>query len=498
MPTTSSCVRRGWILLLLVAAPAARPNESFASQRATTAAASTAGVPNAFSSHARAAGPLQFAPDDRWIALGDSITHGSNVRVYHQWVELFYLTRFPDQSFVVGNAGISGDTADGTLARLSWDVLQRRPTVVTVMFGMNDIGRTLYEPKRQPEDVEKQREERIERYERNTRELVQRLLDARIRVILITPTPYDDTSSGPVVGAKGCNAALAECARRARAIATDAGTGLLDFHEPLTRYNTGRQALDAAFSIVGTDRVHPGAAGHFLAAYYFLRQQGAEPLVSRVVLTGDTGQVEVADRCRVTAIHVAPDQSALSFTLHEEALPYPVDEQARPALAWCAFEDEFNQQSLTVNRLRPGRYALTIGETQVGEYTAAELERGINLATNPRTPQYVQAVAAAKLLADKHAFEAAQRAIPLMEKTAAADLPRPLPPEVGARYVADRLAQQRGKSAEAFFTRMADVYAQAKPLEADAVQRVADLVAAARRAARPRPHAYKLERVSDR
>jgi lysophospholipase L1-like esterase len=85
--------------------------------------------------------PLAFRAQDRWCAIGDSITHSGS---YHEWIQLYWMTRFPTHSLELFNGGISGDTAEGGLRRFLWDILPNRPTVASVMFGMNDVARTLY------------------------------------------------------------------------------------------------------------------------------------------------------------------------------------------------------------------------------------------------------------------------------------------------------------------------------------------------------------------
>jgi lysophospholipase L1-like esterase len=85
-----------------------------------------------------------FQTGDRWCVLGDSITEAGH---YHRYVELFYCTRFPEQQLEVVDCGIRGETAPGALRRLQWDCLAAKPTIVSVMLGMNDVGRTFYKYK---------------------------------------------------------------------------------------------------------------------------------------------------------------------------------------------------------------------------------------------------------------------------------------------------------------------------------------------------------------
>jgi lysophospholipase L1-like esterase len=95
----------------------------------------------ASASGATTAPSAAFVSGDRWAVLGDSTTHTGS---YHREVELFYLTRHPSAPLDVVNGGLASDTAASALDRLDWDCLAARPTVVSVMFGMNDVGHQLY------------------------------------------------------------------------------------------------------------------------------------------------------------------------------------------------------------------------------------------------------------------------------------------------------------------------------------------------------------------
>ena len=78
-----------------------------------------------------------FKDGDRVVYLGNSITDGGH---YHSYIWLYYMTRFPEMNLRMYNAGIGGETAGGMFKRLDGDVFSKRPTVLTVTFGMNDTG----------------------------------------------------------------------------------------------------------------------------------------------------------------------------------------------------------------------------------------------------------------------------------------------------------------------------------------------------------------------
>ena len=55
-----------------------------------------------------------FKDGDTICFLGDSITHGGQ---YHEFLQLFYATRYPELNLSFHNCGISGDNATGMIER---------------------------------------------------------------------------------------------------------------------------------------------------------------------------------------------------------------------------------------------------------------------------------------------------------------------------------------------------------------------------------------------
>src|ERR1700719_3850276 len=77
---------------------------------------------------------------DTVVFYGDSITER---RIYSSFTEAYVLTRFPKLNVWFVNSGWAGDTvaggAGGSLqVRLQRDVIAYKPTVVTILLGMND------------------------------------------------------------------------------------------------------------------------------------------------------------------------------------------------------------------------------------------------------------------------------------------------------------------------------------------------------------------------
>ncbi len=73
-------------------------------------------------------------------ALGDSLTRGWMVRRgYLDHLGDMIAARYPDANVKILNRGVPGDTAEGGLDRLRYDVLDHDPDAVFVQFALNDL-----------------------------------------------------------------------------------------------------------------------------------------------------------------------------------------------------------------------------------------------------------------------------------------------------------------------------------------------------------------------
>lgn len=69
------------------------------------------------------------------VCLGDSLTQGYGIELKEAWCNKLRSSA----EIAVYNAGISGDTTAGMLARFTHDVISRKPTHVFIMGGTNDV-----------------------------------------------------------------------------------------------------------------------------------------------------------------------------------------------------------------------------------------------------------------------------------------------------------------------------------------------------------------------
>lgn len=130
-----------------------------------------------------------FKDGDRAVFLGNSITDGGH---YHSYIWLYYMTRFPYMDLRVMNAGIGGETARRHVpSALDGDVLSKRPTVLTVTFGMNDTGYMEYNGDDAGAFGEKKYRECYDNFKKMEKRL--QTLDG-VRVVMLGGSPYDETA----------------------------------------------------------------------------------------------------------------------------------------------------------------------------------------------------------------------------------------------------------------------------------------------------------------
>lgn len=347
-----------------------------------------------------------FAEGDRVVFLGDSITHHGR---YLEQIALYYETRFPDRDIWFSGSGESGGNAgeDSAMRRLDDDVVSKNPTVVTVMFGMNDVWRDEW-PRNEPTAANIENQARSFReYTNNMTRLVAAIQERAggPQVIRLTPTPFDQTCL--LEGKQSelvCNDGLAVFAEWLRGAAKREGAPIVDLQAFLHALNDREQNKDPCWSFMrggGTnkfDRVHPSEFGHTFVTYAFLKSQGAPSEVSTIAIDAEKGVVMKAGNAVVSELTVSGEE--MSFTVLEKSLPYPLEGECADAARYVPFVEELNREMFFVKGLSPGEWELLIDGEKVGLWSSLELDSGINLATCRATPQYHQALKVRELNAD--------------------------------------------------------------------------------------------------
>lgn len=336
-----------------------------------------------------------FKAGDRVVFVGNSITDGGH---YHSYIWLYYMTHFPNMRITCFNAGVGGDVIGQIADRFDADVLSRKPTVLTLTWGMNDSGYFEWTGAEGQQIFDKKMLSTYKTYAALETRLKQ---SPGIRTILIGGSPYDETTKftkNNIYPHK--SAALASIVSHQQQSAKNNQWGFVDFFHPMTEINQREQLKDSTFSLTPNDRVHPDNDGHLVMAAIFLKAQGLEhQVVADMQLDVAGKKVSRAVNCSVT--HLAGSANAFSFDYLANSLPYPLDTVARgwgnrkpqsTALKVIPFNKEFNQELLAVKGLKTGNYSLMIDGESIGRWSARQFSEGINLAELTETPQYQQAI----------------------------------------------------------------------------------------------------------
>lgn len=348
-----------------------------------------------------------FKGGDRVAFVGNSITDGGH---YHSYIWLYYMTRFPEARMQMFNCGIGGDTSLEILRRIDHDVFAKRPTVLTLTFGMNDSGYFEYNG----DNPGAFADSKVAESRRNFLEIEKKLKEhTSVRKVMIGTSPYDQTSRFNDNIFKGKNDAMCRIIAFQDSAARANGWEFVDFNAPMCAINSRFQAADSTFTLCGSDRVHPDNDGHMVMAWLFLKAQSmAGKKVAEVAVDASRDKVMTASGCKVTRLKT--EDGRLSFDYLARALPYPLDTiahgwgctrpQSRITQIVPEFMDEMNSELLTVSGLS-GKHLLTIDGEPIDTLTAGELASGVNLAAYRHTPQYRQAMAVMALNEERWEIE---------------------------------------------------------------------------------------------
>lgn len=183
------------------------------------------------------------------VCIGDSITEQN----YHLHGTLNYVGRLGERLMErsqrrsrVFNAGVSGDTSWGVLARLERDALRFQPDLVTIMVGMNDSQRG-------PDSIPE--------FRRNLEAIVARIAAAGGEALLLTQNMLDYNVREPsVLARESYPAYVAAIVETAAATSTP----LVDL---CRRWSDRVAGATGAHLMLMHDGIHPNARGHeFIAS----------------------------------------------------------------------------------------------------------------------------------------------------------------------------------------------------------------------------------------
>ncbi len=303
---------------------------------------------------------------DTVVFLGDSVTAA---RTYGKMVENYTLLRFPGRKVRFFNAGIGGDTAAAALARLDRDVFSRGATVVTVCFGMNDVGWGLTADGAH-----------VKAHLDGVRAIVRACKQRHARVYVLSPAV---TAADP---AKTEGDFLERLGEQAMAVARQMGEGAIDVHGTMRAIQRRIWAADAlvkddqqATMLHLADGVHLNDLGQMAMGYAILKGLGAPAEVSGATVDAGAGRVVSAEGCRVTDVRPLPD--GVSFVRLDEGLPVNFGLFGALSFVWVPVHQDLNRYGLAVSGLPAGAYQVRADDRLLGTFEAAALGKGVDVAS---------------------------------------------------------------------------------------------------------------------
>ncbi|MGA2807357.1 MAG: SGNH/GDSL hydrolase family protein [Terracidiphilus sp.] len=318
---------------------------------------------------------------DRVAFYGDSITAQ---RLYTRFVEDFVLTRYPELHVTFWNAGVPGDTVYGGYTgdasiRLKRDLFPHRPTVVTVMLGMNDGYYMAFNQKY------------LDVFTDGYRKLLGAIESGApaARVTLISPTPYEEVTHGTQF--PHYNEVVSRNAAFVKEFAASSHLAFADFNRTETDLvNAGERKSPELAKLLVPDRIHPGEASHWVMAAALARGWGVSPDVSSVSLDALQGKATAIENAQVAGLTVK--EGSVQWTQTDNALPLPLpldDAMIRFVLGISNLAD-MDREMLRVDGLPAARYSLKIDGQTIASFTREECAGGVNLALY-NTPMESQA-----------------------------------------------------------------------------------------------------------
>lgn len=330
---------------------------------------------------------------DTVVFLGDSITAA---RRYDRIIENYTLLRFPERHVKFFNAGKGGDTMTGALERLQREVFDHKATVLTVAFGVNDIGWGM-----------KADAEHKTAYLNSLRTLIRRCKEHDVRVFICSPAI---TSEDPDKAEAGF---LQQMCDEGLALAKSLGAETIDSQRSMRKVQRHVLALNARQKDTAKhtklhveDGVHLSELGQLAMAVAILKGLGAPAEVSAAEIDVPTLKSTNVTGCTISNLKAA--NGGVEFDRLDEGYPLNFGTFGALNFRFVPVPSELNQYTLAVRGLAEGRHELRAGGRLLGIFTAGQLAGGLNISSvtadawEPGGPWDAQA-AALKMVTDARA-----------------------------------------------------------------------------------------------
>ncbi len=206
------------------------------------------------------------------VTFGDSVTAERGSATVYSALLADELS-FDGKDVKIINAGIGGHTTKNGAARLKKDVLDAKPDVVVVMFGINDAAVDVW--RKVPADKARVS---LADYRKNITEMIQLLKKQGVRVVLMTSNPIHWADKTRELYGKppyqpddvdGFNVILRDYVATVREIAKKESVELVDVFAAFEAHDADPKHKAGSLT---PDGMHPGNPGHRIIADLLIKQ----------------------------------------------------------------------------------------------------------------------------------------------------------------------------------------------------------------------------------
>ncbi len=216
--------------------------------------------------------PPTLKDTKRIVMLGDSITEkGENPGGYVWLLQRYFNILYPDRKIEIINGGISGNKSTDMAGRFQRDVLDKKPDLITINVGVNDVWHGFYDFKNNethplgdlPAGVT------LPLYREKLISMILAAQKAGIRVVLLSPTPIYEDPDNPE------NRRLTQYIETMREVASQNNCLFINLNIPLTEViRVYQKHAGMMQNVVTYDGVHLNKIGNRIIAYTILRSLG--------------------------------------------------------------------------------------------------------------------------------------------------------------------------------------------------------------------------------
>jgi lysophospholipase L1-like esterase len=326
-------------------------------------------------------GKLLVRDGDVIVTCGDSITCGK----YPGYIAVYLIACEGMTNIRVKNCAMFGKNTPYLLEHMDSHVLWCKPTVATICMGMNGPGKgaTLIGPKAAAIKAE---------LTKATETVIDRFKASGVRTIVLgssSPTDTDTMRNRKPTNedsprAIGCNKSLAVLRDTYRAVAKKKGVLWADVFDDFTAaMGRAKKKYGRTYHVAGPDGVHPRANGQLCIAYSFLKALGCDGHIGTITVDLAGGTVMASKGHKIL--------SAKGGVVEVESSRYPfcffpdkkgglnAPETPASIVGSLPFNRDLNRFMLVVKGGKGKKLRVTWG-TESREFSADELEKGVNLA----------------------------------------------------------------------------------------------------------------------